>query len=217
MKNLLYLFVSVAFAVGVVSCSDDTEEYDAYDNWQSRNAVWYNQVADSARTAIRQAKEQHGNAWEQYCDWRMFKSLQRSQDFQSGVTEDSICVRILTRGTGTLSPLHTDTVRVNFRGWLMPTTAADGTKEELTFTQTYYGTFNPTTARPQLAAVGSFADGFSTALQYMVVGDDWMVYIPQQLFYGEESKDVIPAYSAVRFRIQLAAVYPLGTEIPDWK
>ncbi|MCR5180643.1 MAG: FKBP-type peptidyl-prolyl cis-trans isomerase [Bacteroidaceae bacterium] len=217
MKKLLFFFVSAILATALVSCSDDSEDYDAYDEWQSRNAAWYLQIADSARTAIHQAQEQYGSTWEQYCDWKMLKSLQRSQTFQSGVTEDSICVRVLSRGTGTVSPLFTDSVRVSFRGWLMPTTAADGSVEEITFTQTYYGTFDATTARPQLAAVSSFADGFSTVLQYMVEGDDWMVYIPQQLFYGEEEKDVIPAYSTVRFRIQLAAIYPQGTTIPDWK
>ena len=51
----------------------------------------------------------------------------------------------------------------------------------------------------------------------MVESDDWMVYIPQQLFYGSTAKDVIPAYSTVRFRIQMVAVYPSGTTIPAWK
>ena len=68
--------------------------------------------------------------------------------------------------------------------WLMPTPSEQGTLQETTFTQTYYGDYNPATAAPQLAAVGGFKDGFSTALQYMVAGDDWMVYIPQELFYG---------------------------------
>ena len=51
----------------------------------------------------------------------------------------------------------------------------------------------------------------------MVEGDDWMVYIPQQLAYGATVKGTIPAYSTLRFRIQLVAIYPLGTKIPDWK
>lgn len=214
--NILYFILCILSFI-VSSCSSDTEEYDAYYDWQARNAAWYLQVADTARTAIAQARSQYGSEWEQHCDWRMYKSLQRSQTVQSGRTTDSICVRIIQRGTGSASPTYSDSIRVNFRGWLMETQKADGTPELITFAQTYYGDYNPSTAAPQVAAVGAFNDGFSTALQYMTVGDDWMVYIPQQLFYGTEDHEIIPAYSTVRFRIQLVAIYPSGTDVPDWK
>lgn len=221
-KSLRQLFPLVmgcawVFASLFSSCSEDTDEYNPYYDWQSRNAAWYQQIADSARTSIAQARRQYGDAWEQHCDWRMIRSLHLGPNYQSGRLSDSLCVHILSRGTGDISPLYTDSVRLNFRGGLMPTPNADGKTEELTFTQTYYGVYNPATAAPQLAAVSSFTDGFSTVLQYMVEGDDWMVYIPQERFYGSESKDVIPAYSAARFRIQLVAIYPFGTKVPDWK
>ena len=209
--SVIFLLIFLA------SCSSDTEDYNAYENWEARNKAWYQQIADSARTAIQSARAQYGSNWEQHCDWRMLKSLQRSQTKQSGNTTDSVCVHILKRGTGDVSPTFSDTLRISFRGWLMPTKNAGGETEERCFTQTYYGDYSPATAAPQLGAVASFAEGFSTALQYMVVGDDWMVYIPQELFYGAEAKDVIPAYSAVKFRIQLAAIYPAGTYIPDWR
>lgn len=186
------------------ACSSDSDKYDAYANWRARNAEWFEQIADSAR---RNADGQ----------WLMLKNFSKSPTFQSGITADSICVHIIRRGTGTARPTFSDSVRVNFRGWLMPTQTEDGQREELTFTQTYYGDFNSQTASPQLAAVSSFMDGFSTALQHMVVGDDWWVYIPQQLFYGETANGIIPAYSTVRFRLQLMGVYPLGTKVPEWK
>ena len=211
------LFLSLLFVCFFTACSDDTEDYNPYYNWQTRNAAWYSEVADSARTAIAQARRQYGDAWEEHCDWRMLKSLLRSPLYQSGHTTDSICVHIIKRGDGDLCPIYSDSIRLNFRGWLMPTKNEQGQDEELTFTQTYYGDYNPATAAPQLALVSSFADGFATTLQYMVAGDDWMVYIPQELFYGSEAKDVIPAYSTVRFRIQLVAVYPAGTPVSDWK
>ena len=47
--------------------------------------------------------------------------------------------------------------------------------------------------------------------------DGQTVYIPQELFYGSLDQDAIPAYSAVRFRIQLVAIYPSGTDVPAWK
>lgn len=200
----------------LASCSKETEEYDQYYNWPVRNAEWYANVADSARTAISAAKAQHGDNWEQYCDWRMFKSLYQSPTYQSGLLGDTVCVHIISRGTGAVSPALNDTVRINFRGWLMPTPKEDGSIDELVFSQSYYGDYNPATARPQKAAVSSFAQGFSTALQYMVEGDDWMVYIPQELFYGSNKTGVIPAYSSARFRIQMIGVYPVGKVVPDW-
>ena len=212
-----FSFFILSFFMFLSSCSSDTEEYDPYHDWQSRNALWYEQIADSARTAIAQARREYGSSWEEHCDWRMYKSLQQSQTTSFGNTADSICVHILKRGTGDLCPTYSDSVRISFRGWLMPTLNEHGVMEELTFTQTYYGEYSPATAAPQLASVADFKDGYSTALQYMVVGDDWMVYIPQQLFYGSLKQDAIPAYSTVRFRIQLIAVYPSGTTVPEWK
>ena len=85
------------------------------------------------------------------------------------------------------------------------------------FTQTYYGDYNPLTASPQVGAVKSFTEGFGTALQYMVKGDDWLVYIPSELAYGEKDSEAIPAYSTLLFRIPLMGVYESGTGVPEWK
>ena len=181
-----------------------------------RNVIWYAQIADSARTAISEAQAQWGDDWEAHCDWRMMKSLLKSPLFQSGLTTDSVCAHILYRGSGTRSPLSTDSVRISFRGWLMPIQNEFGQQQEIVFTQTYYGDYDASTTAPQKAAVSNFAQGFATALQYMVEGDDWMVYIPASLFYGANANGIIPAYSAVRFRLQLLGVYPQGQTVPEW-
>ena len=181
---LLLLFFS--------SCSSDTSDYDPYHHWRTRNA-----------------QRQYGNSWEDHCDWRMYKSLRRSPIYQTGNLEDSICVHILTRGQGNVSPLSTDTVYINFRGSLMPTTDAEGNRKDIIFAQTYYGTFDPATAAATKSVVNAFSEGFETALQYMVAGDDWNVYIPQDLFYGSSGKDVIPGYSAALFRINMVKVQPV--------
>ena len=207
---IIYYLLFIISATTIVSaCSEDTADYDPYYNWKARNAAWFAQAADSARSAIAAAQRAYGSEWEEHCDWRMYKSLRRSPIYQSGNVEDSICVRILHRGDGEVSPISTDSVSITFRGSLMPTTDADGNRKELVFTQTYYGDYDGTTAAPQRAVVNAFSEGFETALQYMVAGDDWLVYIPQELFYGSEKKDVIPAYSAALFRINLVTVYPM--------
>jgi FKBP-type peptidyl-prolyl cis-trans isomerase len=62
--------------------------------------------------------------------------------------------------------------------------------------------------------VRDLVEGFSTALQYMVEGDDWMVFIPQNLAYGASEKSDIRAYSTLQFRIHMIRWYESGSGIP---
>ena len=211
----------VLLLIFFVSCSSEEETYDPYHDWQVRNESWFRSVADSARTAIAEAKEQHGDDWDKdgNCQWRMFKRLDQAQNYNTGKLEDSICVRIIKNGTGDYSPTLSDSVRISFRGWLMPNrnnVQVDSLMQDV-FTQTYFNQFNEETAAPQLSSVSPFVQGFSTALQYMVSGDDWMVYIPQQLAYGANVNGNIPAYSTLQFQIHMAAVYPCNSGVPTWK
>lgn len=220
---LKYTVVCLLVVCGFASCDEVDNTWDPYQSWQSRNAQWFENVADTARAAIADAKAQYGDAWEEHCDWRMFKNLLKSQTSNSGKLADSICVKIVKRGSGETYPLYNDTVRVNFRAWLMETKYDDGNgglrSESRVFAQTYYGEYNPQTAAPSLHAVNnSLIDGFSTALQNMVEGDDWFVYIPQELGYkGKTDNKVIPAYSTLLYRINMVAVYPAGTGVTNWK
>lgn len=219
-KSFWLLWLLLPLTVQLASCNDDDDVDIVYTSWQLQNAQWFLTVADSARTAIAAARAQWGDDWEQHCDWRMYKSLQKSEMLRGAVT-DSICIHFLQRGEGTVSPRYTDSVRVNFRGFLMPThtTTADGRDSLVltTFTQTYYGTFNPATAAPQLMVVSSTVAGFSTALQYMHVGDNAWVYIPQQLGYKDAVNGAIPAYSTLAFHMNLVGIYPPGEAVPGWK
>jgi peptidylprolyl isomerase/FKBP-type peptidyl-prolyl cis-trans isomerase FklB len=50
--------------------------------------------------------------------------------------------------------------------------------------------------------------GWVEALQLMRPGDEWILYVPPQLGYGDEDKGPIPASSVLIFRIQLLGVLP---------
>ena len=52
--------------------------------------------------------------------------------------------------------------------------------------------------------------GWVEALQLMRPGDEWMLYVPANLAYGDQDKGggTIPANSVLVFRIQLIAVLP---------
>ena len=226
MKSKKFFPVNLAVLVGLVglvfvSCSEKSNEWDPYYSWQSRNALWFEQVADSARTAIAAAKAQYDEDWEEHCPWRMFKSLQRSADFP-GATTDSIVCKIITKGNGTQEVNYTDYVQLHYRGWLMPSEDMmdDGVTKEtksVVFDQSFYGEFNPATAAPVTMYVGGTIEGYQTALQNMVAGDMWFVYIPQQLAYKGDSSGSVPAYSTLLFQLNLVAVYEDIDDIPDWK
>jgi len=228
MKKILVSLVGLVALVGIASlssCSEQSSEWNPYYSWESRNAMWFEQVADSARTAIAAAKAQYGDDWEEHCQWRMFKSLQRSAE-QIGPLTDSIVCKIVPakpgQVKGTKSPNYTDYVQLHYRAWLMPSeyiSEDNVTKEErmLIFSQTYVGDFNPDTAVPLTMSVQNLVDGFQTALQYMVAGDEWYVYIPQQLGYADESNDAVPAYSTLLYLINLVGVYEKEDDAPVWK
>lgn len=207
MKRIFCIAQLLCCILWLTSCVKENDgSWDPYYNWQARNAAWYEQIADSARSAIAQAKAQYPNGedWKAHCQWRMERSLQRSE-FVGGPVTDSICIHIRQMGTDTISPLYTDTVGICFRGWTMQTEYEGPSDTRITsmgmFTQTFTGAYSPQTARPQKMLVSSTVEGFSTALQYMVKGDVWDVYIPQQLAYGDKASSTIPAYSTLLFRI----------------
>lgn len=221
----VFFLLSLLF---VASCSDEEQEYDPYYNWQARNTEWFMSAVDSARTAIADAKAQYGDDWEKHCDWRMYKSLQQSKTYNSGDVTDSICVHILKHDTtlaNPVSPKWNDTIRISYRGWLMPSTykvynsneqMVDSVMQEV-FDQSYYGPFDAEKAMPRLSTVSLFVDGFHTALQYMVADDNWLVYIPYQLAYGTTTHGTIPGYSTLLFQIHMTAVYPNGSGVPNWE
>lgn len=207
------------------ACSDEEIAWNPYNNWESRNASWYEQVSDTARTAIAKAKAQYGDAWEEHCQWRQFKSLRMSAGYDTKDMCDSICVKILKSGdreaANAVCPLYSDTVRVNYRGWLMNATYENNQGERYEqmqiFDQSYFGAFDESLCAPSKMAVSVAVDGFGTALQYMIPGDDWLVYIPQKLAYGAKESSAVPAYSTLLFRLNLVAVYHPGTKVPSWK
>ena len=210
-----WLLVLVA-ALGISSCSDESDAYDAYANWPARNAEYYANITAQARAAIAEAKALYDTAWEEHCDWRMYKSLSKPPMVIGGMT-DSICVRIEARGAGEQSPTWSDTVRVHYRGTLMPVQNEYGKIEEKVFSQSYMGELNQEIAVPAKMGVSAAVHGFATALQYMHEGDRWCIYIPAELAYGAKESGAVLPYSTLTFRVNLVAVYEAGTTVPEWK
>ncbi len=222
MKGLLKVIFPVSLLL-LASCTSSEVE-DPRPDWEARNALWFAEVYDTAAEAIAQAKAQYpdGNEWEQHCDWRIYKTLLKSQDVPGTATDHIVC-KINERGEDRFpyddlwSAAYTDSVRLYYRGWIMDNGYPDSKDNMTVFSQTYYGDFNETTAAPIAMPVTSTVEGFMTAVQYMVKGDDWLVYIPQQLAYKETASDAIPAYSTLLFRLRIELVHRSGTGISEWR
>lgn len=202
----------------LASCKDSDDAYDAHHDWQERNAQWFAEVYDEAQTSIAEAKAQHpdGNDWEQHCDWRVYKTLLKSQDVQGASTDYIVC-KINERGDGDWSPAYTDSVRLHYRGWIMDEDYPASKTNLTVFSQTYFGDFDEQTAAPIAMPITTTVEGFMTALQYMVRGDDWLVYIPTELAYKETSSDAIPAYSTLLYHLRVERVHKSGTGMPEWR
>lgn len=214
-RGLLFLLFVLPL---LVSCTSEDDGDGPYYNWQERNTLWFAEVYDAAQAEIAAAKAQYpnGNDWEQHCDWRIYKTLLKSQDVQGASTDYIVC-KINQRGDGDWSPAYTDSVRLYYRGWLMDVNYPESKTNMTVFSQTYFGDFNDMTAAPMAMPVTSTVEGFMTAIQYMVKGDDWMVYIPAELAYKEESSDAIPAYSTLLYRLKIELVHKSGTGMNEWR
>lgn len=91
------------------------------------------------------------------------------------------------------SPVDGDNVTFDYEG-------------KLTTGETFDSSYQRGT--PLSGPVDGFVPGFTEALKLMRPGDEWIVWIPPALGYGERATDEIPANSILRFRLALHSVTP---------
>ncbi len=194
-----YLFAFLLLS----ACSENDDNSSEFDDWQSKNTTYWNALYAKAQDSVKA-----GNT-----SWKIIKKWSLEDALQSKST-DFIIVHVKEKGTGTVYPIYTDTVRTHYTGRLIPSANyPDGYQ----FDSSLGHAISMDEATPAKLAVSKVVDGFSTALQNMHVGDRWEVYIPYTLGYGETAQSAIPAYSTLIFDIKLAAIYPKGQKVPDWK
>ena len=193
MKNILWILgLLFSVSVAVSSCEETEGVVDPYYKWQERNERYIDSIAEVAKA----------NPGE----WRVILSYKITPDLNNlqQKTSDYIYCRMLEKGEGTMKPIYTDSVMMHYRGKLIP--LYDGS--EVVFDQSFKGELNTETAVPVGFAVGGVIVGWTTALQEMVEGDRWEVYIPQGLGYGQTgSGNSIPAHSTLIFDMKLEKFY----------
>ncbi len=202
-----YFFLLMVAVLALTSCSEDDNTTQEFENWQVKNETAF---ADTLAYAKKQI-EAGSQDWKVIRSWAL--SNQTPNKDLSGNTVnltykdvDNIVVHVLEHGTGSGSPMYTDSVKVSYNGRLLPsTTYANG----YVFDKTFEGAYNKQTARLVTMSVKDLIDGFTTALLDMHIGDRWMVYIPYQLAYGANgsSSGSVPGYSMLRFEIMLGGYF----------
>ena len=176
----------------LLSCSESEDEVtNEYANWQTRNEAY---IADIAKKCQRV---------------KVFTKDQQAE----GPVSDYVYYEVVEQGEGGESPYYSDTIRISYRGRLIPTTSYP---EGFVFDQTYTGQFSWQTTGVSTSLTTGFVDGFTTILQHMHRGDRWRVYIPYQLGYNTTKKDNIPVYSTLIFDIALIDFTHPGYSLPRW-
>ena len=191
-----FSFFVLHFSLLLSSCKE-AEEVGEYDNWQARCEAYIDSIARVASS----------NADGQWKVIRSFTLAEKDVDGKTAVwdTDDYVYCHVEQKGNGALLPLFTDTVRVNYRGRLMPTHQHP---EGYIFDQSFKGDVNPKFNIPTKFEVGALTVGVSSAVQQMYVGDVWRIYVPAALGYGssDRSSSGIPAYSALIFDMNLVEI-----------
>ena len=193
MKRSIFWLMGILFSasLAITSCDETDGAVDPYHKWEERNQLFIDSIA-------RVARANEGNEVGQWKVIHTYKFLPPLNSLTHEVNDYVYC-RVLEKGEATSHPLFTDAVKTNYRGKLIP--LYDGS--EFVFDQSYQGVLNDEVAVPVQFGVGEVIVGWTTALQQMVEGDRWEVYIPFELGYGIYGSSDIPGYSTLIFDMQL--------------
>lgn len=198
---MAFCLSSFIFLLG--SCSESDNTVEEFPDWKNTNVNYWDKLY-----AETQAKVTAGDA-----SWKTFKSYSIEDSLQSPNT-DYIIVNVLTAGKGFGCPIYSDSVRVRYTGQLLPSTSYP---QGYVFDTTNKNGATDATAGVVDMKISDLTAGFATALQRMHIGDQWDVYIPWTLAYGESGSSSIPGYSVLKFKIQLLAYARAGASLPPFK
>lgn len=93
------------------------------------------------------------------------------------------------------SPKRGDEIKINYEGTLLSGEVFDSSFKR---------------GAPDIMPLAHLVPGWMEALPKMHVGDEWYIYLPAKLGYGERGQGPIPPNSVLVFRIQLLGVLSHG-------
>ncbi len=187
-KNVFCLITAFAALFAAVSC--DKKEDDKTDQaWKLANEQAFNAV----------------------------KNNPAYTEFKSPGNEGSIYYKVLKKGSGTKPIFYTSTVKLYSKGWFVADSKELGITNGMMFQK-----WLPEDGVPAILKVSQIVSdngltvslkGIQAALQKMVEGDKWEIWVPYQLGGGKSRASaltigsaplhLIPAYSTLVFEIEV--------------
>jgi peptidylprolyl isomerase/FKBP-type peptidyl-prolyl cis-trans isomerase FklB len=156
-------------------------------------------LALTAVAALTACHSQPGKAAEATpADQNANATFMANNSKQPGVVTlpDGLQYKITKSGpAGGAPPRATDEVKVMYEGKLL-----NGQVFDSSFAR----------GQPISFPLDEVISGWTEVMQLMRPGDEWVVWIPPALGYGDQDKGVIPPNSVLQFRIQLLGVLQHG-------
>lgn len=215
MKKYLYLTITCILGIiSLASCSTNDVVENEYIDWKAKNEGYFESAFQT--TVAKQAEDPN--------HWKVIKSHTKDKDTPGDHTE-YILMQVLDTQGKTYSPTFSDSVRVHYRGYFIPSESYHGTlygnEVGFMFDSSFFGKdIDLTRDIPTTFALGgtSLITGFATALQHMHPGDHCLVTIPYQLAYGDtETETNVPLYSTLIFEIWMHSFTKAGTPFPTYQ
>lgn len=193
-KNvLLILSILLGSLICLVSCGDDDDVYD--EAWKLYNDSIYYSLVDNNDYERVQSESENGFIF-------MKKYTAENSPFKSFHEVEGE------------SPLFSDSVVCRYTGWYFSKGGEplvfDGTENEVVINgKTIKTNFNK--MQGEGFRLNEIIDGWSTAAQYMKVGESCQICIPFMLGYGangltRNNTQVIPGYTTLWFDMKLLKV-----------
>lgn len=201
-KSLLFLPFLLLLVGGLVSCEEVEDEGKYYD-WQERNEEYIDSIKSIAGDRYV-ASEEQVRAMEV---GEMF-ILQDYLISTNNTRRYIYCKKLVKNPVGRI-PVWTEAVNTFYYGTLITGEKFDGSFEG-------YGALDQNIPNPPKKEPTSFdwsvdfgisdaglRTGWKVFLQYMAVGERWLVYLPTDSAYGSEGSGTIPGYSVLAFDVVL--------------
>ena len=203
MKKQSFIILSFLLVLaGMFTSCEEVEKAGKYDNWRERNEAFIDSL--NALKPVNVFAMENFNAIE---EGQLFK-IQVQSTSTTNEPQYIYCKKITKKSTGDL-PIYTSAVSAYYYGTTILGDKFDGNFTGYTaLDKTFSGNKEPNTEFdvPADFSVSGLIPGWTTALQYMLAGERWMLYIPWQSAYGSGGNSNIMGYSTLAFDIELLSV-----------
>ena len=165
-------------------------------------------------TSCSDDKDNHRERWmiDNISAYNSIKTNPEYKELKSLGNEGSIYYKVLKEGEGTDSIYYSSAVLCYYKGWLIADYPEFNLKNGHVFDRALFDD-----GAPASFYVNGVVAGWKTALQHMVKGDKWEIWVPYQLGYGkgDQVNDytgavTIPGYSTLVFELEI--VDSIGAE-----